>query len=201
MVAGAMPSKERVVLASFEMTELFASLNKLKAGLGTGARVILVDGRRSALLGGLESQRGKALEIEPVTRALKGESASARTADEEDKVIVSTFRPIAEAGMAIAVTRREDDIEDTGASFPWGGLFGSFIVGFIGAIIIFVFVRKALDPIGLLHQAASRVAQGDLSERVPILTDDEIGDISKIWNDVVARLQKAEGNNSGGHGR
>lgn len=199
-VAAAMPSKEYVVIGAFDMSRLVKGLSKLKASLGTGARIVLVDGRRMALHDGLESQEGKALEIEPVARALRGESATAQTADEEDKVVFAAFRPIAESGMAVVAMRRIDDMESSSAPFPWGGLIGAFVFGLIGALILFVIVRKAFDPLGLLYQACARVAKGDLSERVPVLTDDEVGAISRVWNDVVARLQKAEGGAPSGQG-
>jgi len=49
--------------------------------------------------------------------------------------------------------------------------------------------RRITRPITLLVAAAQRVGQGDLSETVPITSQDEIGELAQTFNDAVVRLR------------
>lgn len=60
----------------------------------------------------------------------------------------------------------------------------------IGAVVNFVLVRLALDPINTLQRVARRVSQGRLSERVPtsIIADRELSQLSKTMNEMLDSL-------------
>jgi two-component system NtrC family sensor kinase len=49
--------------------------------------------------------------------------------------------------------------------------------------------RHVLDPVGALTEASARVAEGDLSSRVPVTSHDEVGRMTRVWNDMVAELE------------
>lgn len=50
--------------------------------------------------------------------------------------------------------------------------------------------RDVARPVGRLVRAANRVGQGELEFRVPAGRDDELGELSRGFNDMVARLEK-----------
>lgn len=52
------------------------------------------------------------------------------------------------------------------------------------------FVRRIVAPIGLLHDAASRVAEGRLSTRVEIRSDDEIGELGFGFDRMIKSLNE-----------
>ncbi len=51
--------------------------------------------------------------------------------------------------------------------------------------------RLVLRPVSRLTCAASRVAEGDLSIRIPVTSTDEIGEMSAAWNSMVEELRRA----------
>ena len=53
--------------------------------------------------------------------------------------------------------------------------------------------RMVLRPVRRLTHAASLVAAGDLSTRVPVTSTDEIGELSDRWNNMVGELDRARG--------
>jgi two-component system NtrC family sensor kinase len=52
--------------------------------------------------------------------------------------------------------------------------------------------RMVLRPVRRLTHAASLVAEGDLSTRVPVTSSDEIGELSERWNTMVGKLDHAQ---------
>jgi signal transduction histidine kinase len=70
-------------------------------------------------------------------------------------------------------------------------LFFSFLVFSIGIIIGFGLARNISVPILKLRDAATRVGRGDLTQRVVSKSRDEIGDLSIVFNKMVADLAMA----------
>ncbi|MDX2007347.1 MAG: methyl-accepting chemotaxis protein [Meiothermus sp.] len=53
--------------------------------------------------------------------------------------------------------------------------------------------RRIVEPLSSLYAASSRLAQGNLNVQVPVLSSDEIGSLTRSFNDTVVQLkQKAE---------
>ncbi len=72
-----------------------------------------------------------------------------------------------------------------------------FIVFFVVALILlrflgYYFARKIAGPIENLSEISAKVAKGDLSKLVPVITNDEIGELSKNFNHMVEGLREWE---------
>ncbi|MBB4661772.1 adenylate/guanylate cyclase domain-containing protein [Conexibacter arvalis] len=52
--------------------------------------------------------------------------------------------------------------------------------------------RSIFDPIDQLRSATERVGRGDLSTRVPVVSNDETGRLAQSFNDMVAGLEERE---------
>ena len=69
-----------------------------------------------------------------------------------------------------------------------------FLFLFIGMIVsrllAHIFVRKIARPIEKLSETVSKVAQGDLSQKVPLTTKDEIGQLAADVNTMVGELRE-----------
>lgn len=68
----------------------------------------------------------------------------------------------------------------------WIITIGSAFVLFLGIL----FIRRLLRPIQMLSEAAVRIGQGQLKETVPVLSTDEIGDLTKQFNQMSQDLAK-----------
>jgi signal transduction histidine kinase len=55
-----------------------------------------------------------------------------------------------------------------------------------------LFLRNILAPLRQLENASQRLAQGDLSQRVPVTGRDEIGHLAESFNRMVERLERSE---------
>ncbi len=55
-------------------------------------------------------------------------------------------------------------------------------------LLSLVFSRQTLQPIRALTQAAKKVHRGDLDQQVPVFTDDEIGELTTTFNEMIFSL-------------
>lgn len=63
----------------------------------------------------------------------------------------------------------------------------------IGVVISAYFIfRSLLKPLGVLSGAMTRVAGGDLTVRVPVTSNDEVGELTARFNTMVADLRERE---------
>ena len=66
------------------------------------------------------------------------------------------------------------------------------VAGFGIALASFFVVRSLLRPIRILTRGMSRVADGDLEMRLPVTSNDEIGELTARFNDMVEGLRERE---------
>jgi class 3 adenylate cyclase len=60
------------------------------------------------------------------------------------------------------------------------------------AISAYFITRSLLGPIRILSQAMGKVAEGDLSQRVPVTSNDEVGELTGQFNNMVEGLRERE---------
>jgi signal transduction histidine kinase len=63
----------------------------------------------------------------------------------------------------------------------------------LAAGLAWVLSRRILDPVASLTEAARRMEKGQLSQRVPVTTNDEIGQLAHAFNAMAEGLARAEG--------
>lgn len=86
-----------------------------------------------------------------------------------------------------------------------GDLFGSFLramntalavaatAAFLAAVAVSVFVtRRIVAPVRAMTTASARIADGRYSERVPVTSDDELGELAGQFNRMAATLERVE---------
>lgn len=62
----------------------------------------------------------------------------------------------------------------------------------IASAVSLVVAKRLVKPMHDVSQAAARVAQGDLSQRVPISEDDELGTLGVAFNDMATALAESQ---------
>ncbi len=67
-----------------------------------------------------------------------------------------------------------------------------FAAGIVALLLTLVLSNTILKPVRELTLAASRMEQGDLSQRVQIKTKDEIGDLAHAFNTMADSLERSE---------
>lgn len=66
------------------------------------------------------------------------------------------------------------------------------IAGLISLMLLISLANPGLKMIEVLTQAAMRMASGDLSQRVPLRSNDEIGHLARSFNEMANNLERAE---------
>lgn len=92
---------------------------------------------------------------------------------------------------AIVLAVTTSDIEKSKKQIRMISLMVSAIVFVIGIILGFWLSRNISIPVLALRDAADKVGEGDLSQRVINKSGDEIGDLSRAFNKMVTDLEKA----------
>ena len=71
-------------------------------------------------------------------------------------------------------------------------LVSAVIAGTISGALILLLADSVSAPIGALHDATERVAVGDFSVRVPVVTTDETGALACSFNEMATGLEQRE---------
>ncbi|MCY9659504.1 HAMP domain-containing sensor histidine kinase [Paenibacillus chondroitinus] len=74
------------------------------------------------------------------------------------------------------------------ASYILAG-FISILISFVSGYLVVIIITR---PLRKLSRAADRIANGDLTERVQLATDDEIGRMAKSFNSMASALEQTE---------
>lgn len=73
----------------------------------------------------------------------------------------------------------------------------SVVAVFAGLFISWFFVNKLLKPISMLTETMKSVKEGNLDKQTPILSNDEIGDLTREFNNMTKRLKGFESSTMG----
>jgi len=106
--------------------------------------------------------------------------------------------PIAENGQVIGVyvpapmpfggnPREREFIDRTNLTLLYGALIGAAIAWLLGYILS----RTLTRPIRELTQATHAVSEGDLSQQVPVRSNDELGELARAFNKMSAELSRS----------
>lgn len=107
--------------------------------------------------------------------------------------------PIQPEGQTVALLITESPGERMGGlerAFLWrvnlsvilAGVFGVVMALFLGGLLFMQITR----PLGRLKDAAGKLAQGELSQRVEVDSGDEVGKLAQAFNEMAESLQRAE---------
>ncbi len=73
-----------------------------------------------------------------------------------------------------------------------GILLAAVVAGVIALLLGVVLVRQITAPLRGLRSAAHAIAGGDLTQRVPVTSQDELGDVAKAFNRMAETLERNE---------
>lgn len=90
----------------------------------------------------------------------------------------------------LLITRSVDDFSELSRQNLYSRLAVTVVVFGIGIVLALVLSASFTRPLQDLNQAARRVAAGDLTAKVPRAGEDEIGELSRAFNEMVERLRE-----------
>ena len=71
-------------------------------------------------------------------------------------------------------------------------LLAALAAGGLALLLGVALVRQITAPLGGLRRAAHAIAEGDLSQRVPVSSQDEVGEVALAFNQMAAALERNE---------
>lgn len=183
-------SRTRAYDEPFDLTYLFGTFFELSTQLDT--RIRLLDVQGVVVVDSAQEEPGDRLGDEPlVAQALSGRYAS-RVA--RPGPVLGVAVPVMVDGQLAAVVYLEQPLRDLAAVLSnlrlrwWGATAVALVLsGVFGALLS----RAIARPVRGLTTAAKAVAQGELDQQVPVRSRDELGQLSRAFNDMTARLRAA----------
>jgi two-component system OmpR family sensor kinase/two-component system sensor histidine kinase BaeS len=79
-------------------------------------------------------------------------------------------------------------VRSVGTSVVVGGILAGAVALVMGSLLFFQVTR----PMRQLSRAAHGIAAGDLAQRVPLASDDEVGEVARSFNVMAESLQRME---------
>ena len=83
----------------------------------------------------------------------------------------------------LAGPREVDFRNKLNISILWAGILVSVVAILLGIVA----TSRALKPLHIVREGAKRIGAGDLSYRVPVQSQDELGDLAAQFNEMAAR--------------
>src|SRR5439155_25297548 len=105
------------------------------------------------------------------------------------RLVISLFVFTAMSGLVVAAFVTDGG----GTGMLATGVIVSLAVGLALSHELTVLLSRAItEPIAHLRSALARVGQGDYDARVPVLSSDELGEVSNAVNRMARRVAKGE---------
>ena len=126
--------------------------------------------------------------------ALRGRSQTRLVKDYRGISVLSSYTPLTIADVQWVLLAEIDEEEAFAAvgilrqRVQWLGLLVLLVSGLLG----YVLARTITRPLSQLTEGTAALGQGDLSKRVPVMTQDELGMLASSFNQMAENLQRAE---------
>ena len=98
-------------------------------------------------------------------------------------------------GNEIGIVVASSPISDLATLFESIGkiyLFSAIIPLIVVFVALYIITNRLTKPLKLMSTAAKAMATGDFSKRIPVTTNDEIGDLAESFNDMTDSLSRLE---------
>lgn len=63
----------------------------------------------------------------------------------------------------------------------------------IGSVLVYFIIRSIINPLRTLMESAEQISQGNLTQTIPVRTNDELGQLGKSFNHMVSSLRSVIG--------
>lgn len=133
----------------------------------------------------------KGVSSEGIDRAINQQSGFGRYENYQGVPVVGVYRWLPEQNLALIA-----EIAQSQAFLPARVLARSILViGFLSSAVLLVAVyllsRRITRPILTIASAAERFSKGNLSQKVPVMTEDELGKLARTFNQMADQLKTA----------
>ncbi len=135
--------------------------------------------------------------MEPLRRAFReGIATHTRVYTNEHGTWITAFAPIRDAGGRIPAVLDVDYRVDVYLARLAGLRHTVLGISLLGGVVALVagtiLARRVTGPVSALTKSVARVAEGDLSQSLPAQSRDEVGQLTRAFNEMVAGLRQRD---------
>jgi len=102
---------------------------------------------------------------------------------------IARFITNPETGWKIVGTIELAEVKASANQILLTALYLIIGVAILGAIVVYYLLRSIYTPLKKVVSSVSKVAEGDLREEIDVITNDELGDLTKAVNAMTANLR------------
>jgi two-component system OmpR family sensor kinase len=190
--SGALDGALDSALSSMDLSYLADVSLQFSTQLETRLRIL--DAQGSVLVDSQQADQGTDLSDDPlVTQALNGQYAS-RTDEIDGEITMFVVLPVFVEDRLVGLVYLGQPLSDVAAvldDLRTRLLLSAAIALSLSAIVGLVLSQAIARPLRRLTAVAGAVAQGQFDQQVPVRSRDEIGRLSRAFNDMTARLRAA----------
>jgi two-component system sensor histidine kinase BaeS len=187
------PLTDTANLAGSDLAPFANASVQLSNQLDTRIRILSAQG--TVLVDSLQEQQGLVLADDPVVReALAGGTGSRTDSLLGPQAAMHVALPVLVGGRVVGAVYLSQPLRDVTAVLRDLGLLwllatavALILAGGVGGLL----ARAVARPVAELTAAAQDVAGGDLGRQVPIASHDEVGRLSRAFNEMIVRLKQA----------
>jgi signal transduction histidine kinase len=157
-------------------------------------RIRILDDRGVVLVDSLQQDKGQDLRTDPsVAGAMEGQYTSRTDRDEGTSTMHLAFPAIVEGQLVgvVYLSQPLSDVTQVLHDLRTRWLLSTTIALLLSAVLGLLLSRAIANPLRRLTAAAGAVAQGRFDQQVPVDSRDELGRLSRAFNDMTARLRAA----------
>lgn len=127
---------------------------------------------------------------EGVERAKRGERGAGTFTDYRGEKVIGSYRWIDELQVALIVKQDYSEAVASMAGTPLLIGIVALVIAGVSSLLAYYFYQSIRRPLRELSRGAITISSGNLNHRVPINSQDEIGDFSAAFNQMIDDLQK-----------
>lgn len=182
-------AKIGVLRAEIDLSPMWDVVSRIKIGRTGYAYVVDADGRLIAYKDISLVKRGFNLRGEGgVDQFLSGASSPWVYRSFINRLVIGSWQPINVTGWGIGVELPVRELLiDLLPLIAAAGLSLILFVSFISIFLVLIF-KRLLTPVSHLKKGVVAVRSGDLSHRIPVLSDDELGELADSFNTMSGDL-------------
>jgi signal transduction histidine kinase len=151
----------------------------------------LSEGSEVYLVGadGMSLPQGKVVDSPGIQAALSGDEQQGLFQSYADVPVIGVYRWMPELQLALVAEQPQEQAFAVADNVTAAVVGATLLVALATAIIAAVVTRQITRPVVRLTESALSIARGDLEQRVPVRSRDEIGILAFVFNQMAAELK------------
>lgn len=189
IITFALPTKDGVLGGDVALTDVIKQV--LNINLGSHGYAALLDKNQNFMVVADSKRLGKPIQSYLNSNQRLATGRITRTAFDQQDSLLGLYA-IPNSDWQLLLVMNTDDAFARLTSLRWGSILITFLTILIVTTITGVLIDRLLRPLRELSQAMSNIAQGDanLTKRLTVQHDDEIGVLSRSFNTFVESIHK-----------